>query len=68
VRGVVSDGHPYRDPEIRQAMAMEKPELVYWSVLENGRLALLNFQDQEAVVRQEGGRTLRLKPYTVMLL
>lgn len=55
-------------PEIRQALAMEKPELVYWSVLENGRLALLNFDDHEAVVRLQGGRTLRLKPYTVTLL
>ena len=79
-RGDPEPGEPYarfvRDelrkldhlrPQIRGALRMEKPHWVYWSVLENGALALLNFGDDEAVVRLDGGRTVRLEPYTIAL-
>lgn len=55
-------------PQIRRALEIEKPEFVYWSVLENGRLALLNFEDKEAQVRLAGGRSLRLPPYRIALV
>ncbi len=51
-------------PPVRRALAIEKPAWVYWSVLENGLLALLNFGDDPAIVRLADGRTLRLEPYT----
>lgn len=54
-------------PETRRALALEKPEFVYWSILESGRLALLNFEDDEAAVRLADGRVVRLKPYSIAL-
>lgn len=53
-------------PEVRRALAIEKPHWVYWSVLENGLLALLNFGDDPATLRI-GARTLVLAPYTFRL-
>ncbi|MEN6535611.1 MAG: beta-galactosidase [Bryobacteraceae bacterium] len=55
-------------PEIQRAVRMEKPGDVYWSVLENGLLLLLNFGDDEAEVRLDGGKTVRLAPYTIETL
>ena len=52
-------------PAFRSAVAMEKPEEVYWSVLNNDRLVLLNYDDSEAVVRLAGGKTVRMQPYTI---
>ena len=54
-------------PAVERALLMEKPETVYWSVLENGKLALLNYGDQWATVRY-AGRTLRLEPYGILLV
>lgn len=54
-------------PEIRRALAIEKPEFVYWSVLEGGRVALLNFDDEEAAVTLPPRRALRLEPYSVAI-
>lgn len=52
---------------VRRALRMEKPHWVYWSVLENGLLALLNFGDDPATVRLSDGRTVELEPYTFRL-
>ena len=52
-------------PQVRAALRMEKPPGVYWSVLENGETWLLNFSDGEAVAVLEGGRRMRLAPYTI---
>ena len=52
---------------IRSALAMRKPAGVYWSVLENGKLALLNFSDDAATVRLESGKTARIGPYEMVL-
>jgi hypothetical protein len=46
---------------------MEKPQEVYWSVLEGGKLALLNFTDHEAQVRLPGGKTLSVQPYGILI-
>jgi hypothetical protein len=54
-------------PQIRRALSMEKPPNVYWSVLSNGQLVLLNFGDNQAAVRLERGKTLRLAPYSIVM-
>ncbi|MFB3826871.1 MAG: hypothetical protein ACE15B_08880 [Bryobacteraceae bacterium] len=48
----------------RTALAMEKPDSVYWSVLEDGGTLLLNFGDDPAEVRF-ARRALRLEPYAI---
>ncbi len=54
-------------PEIHRALEIEKPREVYWSVLEGGKLALLNFSDNEAHVRLSGSRVLDMPPYSIKL-
>jgi hypothetical protein len=54
------------NPGVAQALRMEKPETVYWSVLQSGELAMLNFDDAPATVRF-AGRTLHLDPYAILL-
>ena len=54
-------------PEIHRALEIDKPRDVYWSVLEGGKLALLNFTDQKAQVHVGGARVLDLPPYTIAL-
>ncbi len=58
---------PELRPEVRRAIAMEKPEETYWAVLENGKLLLLNYGDDPAVVKLPGGKTLRVEPYTIVM-
>lgn len=50
-------------PEIRRALRIEKPQGVYWSVLEGGKLAVLNFTGHAQTLRLPGGGILRLRPY-----
>ena len=50
-------------PAIRNALSMTKPARVFWSVLENGRLLLLNFSDDPASVTLQGGRRIEIPPY-----
>lgn len=59
---------PSINPRIRSALSMEKPSAVYWSVLENGGLALLNFDGRPASVRLQDGRTVTIGPYEPLLL
>ncbi len=54
-------------PEIHRALEIEKPGDVYCSVLENGKLALLNFSDSEARLWLVDGRVLNLSPYSIVL-
>jgi hypothetical protein len=54
---------PSIDPRLRAALQMEKPPTVYWSVLDNGRLAMLNFAGRPATVRLAGGKTVTIPPY-----
>jgi putative NIF3 family GTP cyclohydrolase 1 type 2 len=59
---------PHLDARLRRALAAEKPRDVYWSVLENGITAWLNFSDDAAEVRPaKGGPALRMNPYTIAL-
>jgi hypothetical protein len=54
---------PSIHPRIRAALQMQKPSMVYWSVLDNGRLALLNFTSKAATVRLAGGRVVSIPAY-----
>jgi hypothetical protein len=60
-------GLPNLRPEVHRALQMEKPQEMYWSVLEGGKLALLNFTDHEAQVRLPGGKTLDVQPYGILI-
>jgi hypothetical protein len=53
--------------QIRSALAMQKPSSVFWSVLENGKLALLNFSGDAASIRLESGKAIRIDPYEMVL-
>ena len=52
-------------PEVRQAIEMQKPQDVYWSILEGGKLALLNFSSREARFRLPKGTTVSMEPYSM---
>ena len=52
-------------PQIRAALQMEKPASVYWSVLENKKLALLNFSGRPAKVTLADGNSLTVPPYEI---
>jgi hypothetical protein len=54
---------PSIHPRIRAALRMEKPATVYWSVLDNGRLALLNFSGRAATVRLAGGKNVTIPAF-----
>jgi Glycosyl hydrolase family 14 len=53
-------------PAVKQALQMEKPDTLYWSILENGQLAILNYGDAPATV-SFAGRTLHIEPYGILL-
>ena len=55
-------------PRVHRALEMERPASVYWSVLTNGKLALLNFSDNAANIRLARRGAIRLKPYEVALV
>jgi hypothetical protein len=54
-------------PEVHTALQIDKPRDVYWSVLEGGKLALLNFTDHPALVRLPGGKTIPVQPYGIVM-
>ncbi|MCX6624738.1 MAG: beta-galactosidase, partial [Acidobacteria bacterium] len=54
-------------PAISAALRIRKPADVYWSALENGKLALLNFSDDITTITLDGGRIVRLDPYAIVL-
>ena len=58
---------PSLRPQTRAALQMEKPSTVYWSVLENGKTALLNFSNRPARVRLTNGWRLQIAPYEMAM-
>ena len=58
---------PELRPEVHEALQMQNPANVYWSVLSTGKLALLSYSDHDAPVKLASGEKLVLKPYTVTL-
>ncbi|MFN0171709.1 MAG: beta-galactosidase [Bryobacteraceae bacterium] len=58
---------PQLNPAILAALRMSKPPGVYWSALESGKLALLNFSDEAATLNLGGGRKVIVPPYEITL-
>lgn len=58
---------PSLRPETQAALRMEKPATVFWSVLENGKVALLNFSSRPATVRLTNGKAIRIAPYEMAM-
>ena len=54
-------------PQTRAALQIEKPPTVYCSVLENGKLALLNFSNHPAAVRLPDQRAISIAPYEMTM-
>ncbi|MFN7934266.1 MAG: family 14 glycosylhydrolase [Bryobacteraceae bacterium] len=54
---------PSIHPRIQAALKMQKPATTYWSVLENGKLALLNFSPRTATVKLAGGKIITIPPF-----
>ncbi len=54
-------------PRFQDALRMERPAQVYWSVLESGKTALLNFSEEPVTVRLAGGKSVRINPYEIAL-
>ena len=52
----------------RAALAMDKPEESYWCLLEGGKLALMNYDDEPSTIRLADGRTLQIAPYTIQIV
>jgi hypothetical protein len=50
---------------VREAVTMRKPDDAFWTVMEDGRVALLNYGDTTAVVTGADGRTVTLAPYSI---
>lgn len=59
---------PQLRPETQAALKLRTPAGVFWSVLESGSLALLNFADEEAAVRLPAGGTVTLAPYAIAVV
>ncbi len=58
---------PQLRPAIRAALRMTKPPGVYWSALESGKMALLNFSNHPASVKLSDGSTLSIPPYEIAM-
>ena len=51
--------------ELRDAVAMTKPETTYWALLTTGKLVFLNYGDDPAEIKLVDGRTLTVEPYGI---
>ena len=54
-------------PAIRRALRAEVPPGVFWSVLAQGQLVLLNYTDGNANVRLDEGKTMKLSPFSITM-
>jgi hypothetical protein len=52
---------------VRRALGIEKPDHVFWSVLGGGELALLNCSANTATLPLDGGQTLKLGTFSIVL-
>ena len=59
---------PQMDARTVRMLRTEKPDEVYVSVLQSGRLAVLNYRDDMARVRIPGARTIKMAPYSIALV
>ncbi|MBI2949375.1 MAG: hypothetical protein HYY23_17170, partial [Verrucomicrobia bacterium] len=58
---------PSLRPETRAALQMDKPSTVFWSVLANGKTALLNFSNRPATVRLANGKNITISPHEMAM-
>lgn len=56
------------NPRLRAAAKMDKPNTVFYSVLENGKVALLNFNGKPATIKLASGRIVTMGPYEPMMV
>jgi hypothetical protein len=54
-------------PEVRSAVGMSKPADTFWTVMEDGRMFLMNYGDSPAVVRIGARPPITLAPYSIRL-
>lgn len=54
-------------PATKAALRMTRPPGVYWSALESGKTALLNFSEHPATVRLASGAAVNIAPYEIAL-
>jgi hypothetical protein len=54
-------------PAIQRGLRIQSSRDVYWTALTDGSIALLNFDDQSAVVRFGGGKAVRMPPYSIAI-
>jgi hypothetical protein len=52
-------------PSTRSALSIEKPGETYWSLLAGKKLAILNYDDAESIVRFPDGRKATIAPYSI---
>jgi len=58
---------PSLQPRTRDALHMEKASSVFWSVMANGKLALLNFSGHAVSVRLVNGKIVKIEPYEMAM-
>ncbi len=54
-------------PELRSALQTRSDGEVYWSLLSDGKLVLLSYDDHDTWVKLANGRSVLLKPYTISI-
>jgi hypothetical protein len=54
-------------PAIQRGLRIRSSREVYWTALADGSIALLNYDDQPAVVRFGGGKVVRMPPYSISI-
>ncbi|MBX3177619.1 MAG: beta-galactosidase [Candidatus Hydrogenedentes bacterium] len=66
VRGALVESDALSAKE-RALLAVERPEQVFFSVLESGRIAALNYNPEAVTLAVEGGREIRVPGYGIAL-
>jgi len=54
-------------PALRRALEADVPAGVFWSVLRNGELLLLNATERQAGVRMQSGKDIQLAPFSITM-
>ncbi len=54
-------------PALRRALEADVPAGVFWSVLDNGELVLLNTTEKQAGVRMQSGKDIQVAPFSITM-
>lgn len=57
---------PQLSQEYRQALQLQCPQDVFWSLTQDGKLVFLNYSDRPATVRLPRGKTVKIAPYHIV--